>query len=167
MVKRKLDVAGDPAELCRGLAEERGVSFRLARRLVAALHPSGQGQRVSARPQNAFQDVWDLATTVPVPCERPLSVDMAQLPALVDKKMQTCPLYRSMVETAMAKRQGRLTLIVFSDESQAGNVLHARQPRKANLVFFSFLEFPILHLDAMWLPLAAMLAQTVKEAGAA
>ena len=57
-------------------------------------------------------------------------------------------------------------MIVFSDESQTGNVLHARQPRKANMVFFSFLEFPLLSLDAMWLPLAAMRAQAVKEAGA-
>ena len=49
MPKRKLDAQGDPAELCRGLADQRGVSFRLARRLVAALHPSGRGQRVLAR----------------------------------------------------------------------------------------------------------------------
>ena len=104
MAKRKFDVQGDPGDLCRDLAEQRGVSFRLARRLVAAMHPSGQGQRVCCRPQEAFKDVWELATTINVPSARPLSIDMALVSALVDAKMQRCPLYRCMVETAMAQR---------------------------------------------------------------
>ena len=64
----------------------------------------------------------------------------------------------------MRRRDGRLTLVIFSDEAQTGNVLQARQSRKANLAFFAFLEMPALHIDAMWLPLCAMLAKTVRDA---
>ena len=105
-----------------------------------------------------------LATSVDVPSARPLRVDMAHVGALVDRKVATCPFYRRMMEAATAKRQGRLTLIVFSDEAQTGNVLQARHSRKANLAFFAFMEFPLLHLEELWLPLAAMLAHTAAGA---
>ena len=58
MVKRKLDVDSDPADLCRGLAAVRGIGFATARRLVAALRPDGRGARACARQQDCFKDVF-------------------------------------------------------------------------------------------------------------
>lgn len=164
MGKRKLCVEDPPAKLCRELCELPGVSQRLARRLVGALREDGQGQRTCSRPAQLYGDILDMVTTVDVPAPRPLQIDMTRLGALAQKKTETCPLYRAMIEAAMCRRDGRLTLVIFSDEAQTGNVLQARQSRKANLAFFAFLEMPALHIDAMWLPLCAMLAKTVRDA---
>ena len=166
MVKRKLDVHDAPQDLCRNLAREPGVGLRLAQRLVSALRADGQGKRTCSRQSQRFRDVMDLVTAIDVPSPKPLSVDMALVGPLVQRKMEACPLYRCMMEQAMGQREGRVTLVLFSDEAQTGNVLGARQSRKCNLAFFAFLEMPALHLDALWLPFAAMLASSVKQAGA-
>ena len=81
---------------------------------------------------------------------------------LVAEKVQRSPLFSTLLQEAMKRAKNHLTLIVFSDEANPGNALHARHPRKTNLVYASFLELPVLFVDSLlWVPLSAVRADDV------
>eukprot|EP00435_Cladocopium_sp_Y103_P012103 s2160_g3.t1 len=73
------------------------------------------------------------------------------LPALVEAKVQTCPLYKESLLRTCQKHHGQLTLLCYADEVTGGNVLSAPRARKANIVYLSWLECPLLHLESQWL----------------
>ena len=96
------------------------------------------------------------AVTLPGP--KGLTVHFNSLAMLVAEKVQRSPLFSTLLQEAMKRAKNHLTLIVFSDEANPGNVLHARHPRKTNLVYASFLELPVLFVDSLWVPLSAVRA---------
>lgn len=91
------------------------------------------------------------------------------LPALLQAKVEACPLYRKSMEVAMRKHNNHLTLILYQDEVSGGNILNPNQARKSNLTYFTWLEFPVLFQTDMWLTLGVTRSNEIKnmEAGMA
>ena len=94
---------------------------------------------------------------------------MMSLPALLQAKVEACPLYRKSMEVAMRKHNNHLTLILYQDEVSGGNILNPNQARKSNLTYFTWLEFPVLFQTDMWLTLGVTRSNEIKnmEAGMA
>ena len=113
-------------------------------------------------------------------CLRPLQIPscydegvetawMMSLPAVLQAKVEACPLYRKSMEVAMRKHNNHLTLILYQDEVSGGNILNPNQARKSNLTYFTWLEFPVLFQTEMWLTLGVTRSNEIKnmEAGMA
>lgn len=150
--KRKiLDLS--PAEQFASLRKVSALTPATCRKVISILQ-NGSGGRCCARRQHAH--------AVSYPCLRSLSVPSADektsiqlpcmsLPALIEAKVQACPLYKESLRRACQKYQNELTLLCYADDVTGGNVLSAPQARKANIVYLSWLECPLLHLESQWL----------------
>eukprot|EP00435_Cladocopium_sp_Y103_P052262 s1514_g16.t1 len=86
------------------------------------------------------------------------------LPALLQTKIDTCPLFKECFKQALAKsRHGEMRFVLYADDTQGGNTLAAPATRKATLVYGFFLDFPMLYLETMWLCLSCVKASDVAE----
>ena len=161
VMKRKLAVDGTPAEQFACLREIPGLSAADCREVIARLRDDGKGVTTCRAPAVKFPVAHKMLQAVKLPGPKGLTVHCNSLSMLVAEKVQRSPLYATLLQAAMKASQNQLTLIIFSDEANPGNVLHARHPRKTNLVYASFLELPVVFVDSMWLPLSAVRADDV------
>ena len=92
-----------------------------------------------------------------------VNVPCMSLPALIEAKVKACGLYKAMLRAACQAHNAELTLIFYTDEVTGGNVLSAPQARKANLVYVSWLECPLLHMESQWLTLSVCRSSDINE----
>ena len=92
-----------------------------------------------------------------------VNVPCMSLPALMEAKVKGCGLYKAMLRTACQAHNAELMLIFYTDEVTRGNVLSAPQARKANLVYVSWLECPLLRMEAQWLTLRVCCSSDINE----
>ena len=150
--KRKV-LDGTHAEQFAALRQVSDLTPAACRKVISVLH-DGQGKRTCARRQHSHAASFPCLRSLSVPGtedETSIKVPCMSLPALIEAKVQACPLYRESLRRACQKHEGQLTLLCYADEVTGGNVLSAPQARKANLVYLSWLECPLLHLESQWL----------------
>ena len=107
------------------------------------------GKRVGTREKHVYPLAAAMLKTLQHPNLPQLRAYTNDLSDLVRRKLELCPLFALLFTQAVKKNDGKLTLIFFADEAQPGNVLGARQARKANLVYVSFLELEVLHCESL------------------
>ena len=160
-MKRKLRAEDPAAEQFASLREIPGLSAADCREVIRRLRNDDKGIYTCWKQKGKFPMAHKMLQSVQLPGPKGLQVFCNSLPMLVAEKVRRSPLFARLLRVALEKRQGKLTLIIFSDEANPGNVLHARHPRKTNLVYACFLEFPILFVDSLWLPVSAVRADDV------
>ena len=160
-MKRKLDWLDSPLNQFQTLRQVRGLSQAECREIAQLLREDDKGKRTATREVNKFPWAASLLKTLHHPDYAELRVYSNDLCDLIRRKMETCPLFALLFTQAVKKHAGKLTLIFFADEAQPGNVLGARQARKANLVYVSFLELQVLHKETLWLPICVILAKEI------
>ena len=154
-MKRKLRTSDSAWEQFQTLQQVKGLSHAQGREIVQLLREDDTGHATCRTNNLKYPNARPLAATVTHATDaHTLRVHLNSLPDLVQAKVERCPLYAKLLEDAVQRTHGRLTLVLFADEAQPGNVLNVRQVRKSNLIYFSFLELEILFLESMWLPLS-------------
>eukprot|EP00438_Fugacium_kawagutii_P000357 Skav226442 [mRNA] locus=scaffold2660:315472:323305:- [translate_table: standard] len=78
------------------------------------------------------------------------------LPMLVQAKANACVSYRRHLAEALKRNHNKLTLVFYCDEVTGGNVLSPTQGRKSNVTYVTWLEFPVLFDENMWLTLSVV-----------
>jgi hypothetical protein len=160
-MKRKLVADASPAEQFHTLRQIPGLSAADCREVIHLLREDDKGVHTCHRQEQKFPEASKMMREVRLPGVNGLVFHYNSLPELVYEKTLRCPLFATMMKEAMKVANGNLTLVIFSDEANPGNILHGRHPRKTNLVYASFLELPCLFVDSMWLPLSAQRADDV------
>ena len=154
--KRRL-LEASPAEQFAALRKLSCLTPATCRAVISTLRDDGAGKRISHRQKNSHAQSF--------PCLRHLQVrgvkddtfvtlPCMSLPALIEAKVRACALYKAMLRDACQAHNGELTLLFYTDEVTGGNVLSAPQARKANLIYVSWLECPLLHMESQWLTLS-------------
>lgn len=131
------------------------------REVISRLRDDDKGVATCHAPAVKFPVTHMMLQSVTLPGPKGLTVYFNSLSMLVAEKVQRSLLFAALLQAALQRAQSQLTLIIFSDEANPGNVLHARHPRKTNLVYASFLELPVLFVDSLWLPVSAVRADDV------
>ena len=131
------------------------------REVVSRLRDDDKGVATCHAPAVKFPVAHMMEQSVTLPGPKGLTVYLNSLSMLVAEKVQRSLFFAALLQAALQRAQSQLTLIIFSDEANPGNVLHARHPRKTNLVYASFLELPALFVDSLWLPVSAVRADDV------
>ena len=129
--------------------------------MIKRLRKDDKGVATCHAPAVKFPVAHKMLERMILPGPKGLTVYFNSLSLLLAEKVQRSPLFYTMLQEAMKTNKHSLTLIIFSDEANPGNVLHARHPRKTNLVYASFLELHVLFVDSMWLPVSAVRADDV------
>jgi len=153
VTKKRKVLDGTHAEQFAALRQVSELTPAACRKVIGVLH-EGQGKRTCARRQHSHAASFPCLRSLSVPGTEDataIKVPCMSLPALIEAKVQACPLYKESLRRACQKHQGQLTLLCYADEVTGGNVLSAPQARKANLVYLSWLECPLLHLESQWL----------------
>ena len=163
-MKRKLNAEDAPAEQFQALRQIRGLSQADCRRVIALLRDDEQGQATCRAQHLKYPEAGALLREVTLQ-ESKLVVYVNTLPDLIQEKTNRCALFAHMLAEAIRTNGNMLTLLIFSDEANPGNILAARHPRKSNLVYFTFWEFPLLHVQSLWLPLSLIRSNEVSDAG--
>ena len=131
-MKRKLQVDATPAEQFACLRDIPGLSAADCREVISRLRDDDRGKATCHAPAVKFPIAHKMLQTLSLPGPKGLKVHFNSLAMLVAEKAQRSPLFSALLEEGMKRAKNHLTLIVFSDEANPGNVLHARHPRKTN-----------------------------------
>eukprot|EP00435_Cladocopium_sp_Y103_P059873 s2323_g21.t1 len=162
-MKRKLDPSDTPVEQFQALRQIRGLSQEDCRRVIGLLRDDERGAATCRKDAQKYPQASKLLREVKLP-DTNLVVHLNTVPDLLQEKIEQCGLFAHMMKEALKKGSNALTLLMFADEANPGNILAARHPRKSNLYYFTFWEFPLLHVEGLWLPLAVIRANEVTEA---
>eukprot|EP00435_Cladocopium_sp_Y103_P068972 s240_g32.t1 len=157
--KRRL-LEASPAEQFAALRKLSCLTPATCRAVISTLRDDGAGKRVCHRQKNFHAQSYPVRgveddTFVTLPC--------MSLPALIEAKVQACALYKAMLHEACRAHNGELTLLFYTDEVTGGNVLSAPQARKANLIYVSWLECPLLHMESQWLTLSVCRSTDISD----
>ena len=163
-MKRKLYPSDTPVQQFQALRQIRGLSQEDCRRVIGLLRDDGLGAATCRKNAQKYPQAAKLLREVTVP-DTNLVVHLNTVLDLLQEKINHCGLFASMMKQALQVQGPALTLLVFADEANPGNILAARHPRKSNLYYFTFWEFPLLHVESLWLPLAVIRANEVAKAG--
>ena len=163
-MKRKLYPSDTPVQQFQALRQIRGLSQEDCRRVIGLLRDDGLGAATCRKNAQKYPHAAKLLREVTVP-DTNLVVHLNTVLDLLQEKINHCGLFASMMKQALQVQGPALTLLVFADEANPGNILAARHPRKSNLYYFTFWEFPLLHVESLWLPLAVIRANEVAKAG--
>ena len=164
-MKRKLNPSDPPVRQFQALRQIRGLSQEDCRRVIGLLRDDDRGAGTCRKTPQKYPQAGKLLREVTVP-DTNLVVHLNTVPDLLQEKITHCGLFASMMKQALLRGSPALTLLLFADEANPGNILAARHPRKSNLYYFTFWEFPLLHVESLWLPLAVIRANEVAKAGA-
>lgn len=154
--RRKLDPSASKEVQMQTLRQIPSLRLSQCRDVLHLLRDDGAGQRscssatvahpVASRCLTTLRVLGHDGTDIPAP--------VMSLPALVQAKVSTCPLYRSLLYRTLQAHRNTLSLVYYSDECTGGNVLSATVPKKAALTYVQWLQWPILFKEAMWLTLS-------------
>lgn len=161
-MKRKLNGSDTAVEQFQCLRQIRGMSQENCRQVIALLRDDQRGLATCRKEHLKYPQAGKLLREVNVP-ETNLKVYLNTVPDLLQEKANNCELYAYMLKQALKAGRNSLTLLLFSDEANPGNILAARHPRKSNLYYFTFWEFPLLHVEGTWLPLSIVRANEVNK----
>ena len=127
---------------------------RSAQRGPCLLNEAALGKRTCTRPTQKYGQLLDCLHDVQLPTVgggKQISAPALSLLGLVQAKAETCPLFRENLAGAMQARQNQLRLILYLDEVIVGNPLRPDPSRKAMIAYASFLDFAVLHDEALWM----------------
>ena len=162
MSKRKLSQDDTPLEQFAALKKHiPGLQVTHCRKVVSMLNEDGKGSRTCSAASLQHEKTYPLLKEVAVKSsegEKDQSMHMLSFPGLVQEKVNSCPLYKRLVQKALRENHNELTLIFYADEVNAGNILAPKHPRKANLTYCTFLELDVLFLESLWLTVSVILA---------
>ena len=152
--KRKLKVDDDPLTEFQTLRQLPRLSLTDCRQVIGLLREDDAGQSTASRERHVYPNASKLVQKHWSGVNKDVPVYVNSLPDLLQAKIDACPLYARLLSDAWNEYDGKLTLVVFSDDATPGNILAARQPKKSCMVYASFLELKILFLDSCWIPLS-------------
>ena len=172
MKKRPLLVEDSLEEQFQALRQIGSLTASQCREVVQLVRPDEKGAGTCKRQHLNHRSSFPCLQTLKIPSCHAEGMETAwimSLPALVQAKVEACPLYRRSMECAMRKHKNHLTLIIYQDEVSGGNILNPNQSRKSNLTYFTWLEFPVLFPSEMWLTLGVTRSNEINrmEAGMA
>ena len=124
-MKRKLRWDATPAEQFACLRDIPGLSASDCREVIGRLREDDKGVATCQAAQLKFPVAHKLLRSVTLPGPKGLTVYYSSLSLLVAEKVQGSPLFATLLQEA-GELQNQLTLIIFSDEANPGNVLRAR-----------------------------------------
>ena len=132
---------------------------------MALLHDDDAGRKTCSRAKHVHPLSLPCLRELRVPANNSsMSVYCMSLPALVQAKIDTCPLFKACFAQALRQsRHGQLRFVLYADDTQGGNTLAAPATRKATLVYGIFLDFPMLYLETLWLCLSVVKATDVAQ----
>eukprot|EP00435_Cladocopium_sp_Y103_P048206 s1331_g14.t1 len=162
-MKRKLDPSATPVEQFQSLRQIRGLSHEDCRRVITLLRDDEQGAATCRKQHLKYPQATKLLREVKLP-DSNLAIHLNTVPDLIQEKADGCGLFAYMMLQALKKGCNALTLLLFADDANPGNILAARHPRKSNLYYFTFWECPLLHVEGLWLPLSVIRSNEVAEA---
>lgn len=156
--RKRLREEDTPAQQFAALRQVKGLSIQDCRSIVSLLGDNDYGKRTCSRMSQKYTEALPCLReiTVPMWSGKSLSVPCMSLPAMLQAKIQACPFYATNFAAAARTRKSCLNLILYADEAHGGNVLAATHARKATLVYASFVDLPVLHLESQWLTLAVI-----------
>ena len=162
-MKRKLDPSATPVEQFQALRQIRGLSHEDCRRVITLLRDDEQGAATCRKQHLKYPQATKLLREVKLP-DSNLAIQLNTVPDLIQEKVDKCGLFAYMMLQALKQGSNALSLLLFADEANPGNILAARHPRKSNLYYFTFWEFPLLHVEGLWLPLSVVRSNEVADA---
>ena len=156
--RKRLREEHKPAQQFAALRQVKSLSLEECRSVVSLLQGNDAGKRTCSRMSQKYTEALPClrAVTVPKWSGETLSVPCMSLQAMLQAKIQACPLYAANFAAAARSTKNNLNLILYTDEAHGGNVLAATHARKATLVYAAFVNLPVLHLESQWLTLAVI-----------
>lgn len=157
MGKRKLRPEDSCFEQFHAVRQIGTLTGAECRQVVQLLRPDDKGGSTCRRQHLNHAKAFPCLRQLQVPSSETDGTEtawMLSLPALVQAKVDSCPLYRTSMQKALKQRNDTLTLIFYQDEVSGGNILKPEQARKSNLTYFTWLEFPVLFMAEQWLTLS-------------
>ena len=154
MKRRKLRPDDSLLEQYRSVRQINSLTASECRQVVQLVRADDRGGGTAKRPSvnhpKAFPCLRELSLQQ-VDTGKPVKAWSMSLPALVQAKIDACPLYRLLMHRALTKNNCHLNLIFYQDEVSGGNILSPNQSRKSNLTYIMWQEFEILFLEDLWL----------------
>ena len=172
MGKRRLCPEDSLEEQFRSVRQIASLTAAECRKVVQLVRPDERGSGTCKRVRLSHKESFPCLQALQVPSSFDNTMEQAwmmSVPALVQAKVEACPLYRKSMELAMRKHDNHLSLIIYQDEVSGGNILNPNLARKSNLTYFTWLEFPCLFPSEMWLTLGVTRSNEISrmEAGMA
>ncbi len=135
--RRKLDPAASKEAQMQVLRQVPSLRLSQCREVLHLLREDGAGRRSCSSAAVAHPVASRCLTTLRVLGHNGTNilVPVMSLPALVQAKVNTCPLYRSLLHRTLQAHRNTLTLVYYSDECTGGNVLSTTVPKKAALTY--------------------------------
>ena len=166
LAKKRRLLDASPAEQFAALRKLSEVTPATCRKVISVLREDGKGSKVCHRQKHSHVQSYPCLRHLQVPALEEGNVvkfPCMSLPALIETKVKSCALYKEMLHAACQAHNGELTLLFYTDEVTGENVLSAPQARKANLVYVSWLECPLLHMESQWLTLSVCRSSDISE----
>ena len=162
--KRKLNVDASEKEQFLALRQIVTLTQQDCRQVVALLRDT-ECSKTCSRSNDVYTEALSCLRELRVPLTEGghLSLPCMSLADLLQKKVETCPLFAESLRPVIARDPLRVRLAIYCDDAQGGNVMSAKATMKAPLIYAIFLDFPILHLENLWLTLAVIKARDVAK----
>ena len=133
-MKRKLRTSDSAWEQFQTLQQVKGLSHAQGREIVQLLREDDTGHATCRTNNLKYPNARPLAATVTHATDaHTLRVHLNSLPDVVQAKVERCPLYAKLLEDAVHRTHGRLTLVLFADEAQPGNQLECSPSAEVEL----------------------------------
>ena len=152
--KRKLSVDDDPLTQFQTLRQLPRLSRADCRQVIGLLRDDEAGQKTASREYHMYPKASKLMQKQWSGEKKDVPVFVNSFPDLLQAKVDACPLYRRLLSEAWEDYDGKLTLVLFSDDATPGNILAPRQTKKSCMMYASFIELKVLFLDGCWIPLS-------------
>lgn len=160
--RRKLNVDDSPKEQFLALRQIVTLTQQDCREIVALLR-NADSSKTCTKSKEVYLDALPCLKELRVPLTEGghMTVPCMSLVGLLQKKVDSCPLFAESLRRVVARDATRVRLAIYCDDAQGGNVMAAKATMKASLIYAIFLDFPILHLENLWLTLAVVKARDV------
>lgn len=165
--KRKLDLEAPLADQLKDII--KGIpklDVQTAREFLQLLHgdEKNTGSGTGHKRKEIFREALATMQLCPLDMAQPgRQMWMVSLPALVQRKVDSCALFQECFRQALQKRRNHLELLIYWDEAVPGNPLSPDLSRKSALTYASFPDFPVMFLDTCWLTLALCRTEDLQE----
>ena len=165
MKRRKLNPDDGLQDQFAALRQIVSLTQSECRQIVSLLHDDDAGRKTCSRAKHVHPLSLPCLRELQIPTDNSnMTLYCMSLPALIQTKIDTCPLFKACCAQALrGRRHGELRFVLYADDTQGGNTLAAPATRKTTLVYGIFLDFPMLYLESLWLCLSAVKATDVSQ----
>ena len=159
-----MNVADPEKEQFRALRQIVTLTQQDCRQIIALLQDK-ESSKTCSRSDDVYTQALPCLRELRVPLTEGghLSVPCMSLVDLLQKKVNTCPLFAESLRRVIARDATHVRLAIYCDDAQGGNVMAAKASMKASLIYAIFLDFPILHMENLWITLAVLKARDVAK----